>query len=239
MKIGVCDDDRKVRELICQKVQKLCPAKAVAVYESGEALLAEESLPDIIFLDIQMPPPDGMQTARLLRKRSSQAVLIFVTAFEEYVFDAFDVGAFYYLLKPFSDEKFAGVLDRAIVQCSQKECALSAEDAQRQLVIYAGGAHRAVRVSDIVYAEVFDRKIMLHTVEGDIEYYGRLKELQRQAGENFYRPHRSFLVNLNYVKRYNAATIWLDAGEVPVAKKQFPEFVRRYMQFIGEKGAVR
>ena len=168
MRIGVCDDNREVRALIFGKVRGLYPAEAVTVYESGAALLAENEPLDILFLDIKMPPPDGMETARRMRERSDSTELIFVTAFRDYVFDAFDVGAFHYLLKPFSDEKFAQVLNRAVEQCRKRESG----PGQRRpsLLVMSKGKHRTVYLSDIEYAEVYDRRIVLHTAAEDIEY---------------------------------------------------------------------
>ena len=55
------------------------------------------------------------------------------------------------------------------------------------------------------------------------------------AGEDFYRTHRAYLVNLKYVEKYNATTVWLEQGSVLVSKKQFPGFVRQYMQYIGRE----
>lgn len=89
-----------------------------------------------------------------------------------------------------------------------------------------------VALDDIIYAEVFNRKVMLHTTREDIEYYGKLTELSEQVGDDFYRTHRAYLVNLKYVEKYTATTIWLEQGTALVSKKQFPGFVRRYMQYI-------
>ena len=76
---------------------------------------------------------------------------------------------------------------------------------------------------------------MLHTIHEDIEYYGKLTGLSEKVGANFYRTHRAYLVNLKYVEKYNATTIWLERGTALVSKKQFPGFVRRYMQYISGK----
>lgn len=231
MRIGVCDDNKGVREMIRQKVQKAYPGETVSVYESGAALLAEQMLPDILFLDIKMPPPDGMQTARKLRERSGRMVLIFVTVLKEYVFEAFDVGAFHYLLKPFSDDKFAEVLKRAVEQCGQN----AREEEPRAILVKNNGMVTKVALEDVIYAEVFNRKVMIHTAAGHIEYYGRLADLAKQAGEDFFRTHRAYLVNLDYVEKYNADTVWLTQGQVPVSKKQFALFVRHYMKYISRK----
>ena len=103
MRIGICDDQKEIREILTDKVKKYYPAEDIAVYSSGEELLAARKLPDILFLDVQMPEKDGMETARELRKRDRQMIIIFVTVTEDYVFQSFDVGAFHYLIKPLEE----------------------------------------------------------------------------------------------------------------------------------------
>ena len=100
------------------------------------------------------------------------------------------------------------------------------------ILVKRGSLSTKVLLADIIYAEVFNRKIILHTTNGEIEYYGKLTDLCRQTGMDFYRTHRAYLVNLKYVERYNATTVWLEKGSVPVSKKQFAGFVRQYMQYI-------
>ena len=83
MRIGICDDQKEIREILTDKVKKYYPAEDIAVYSSGEELLAARKLPDILFLDVQMPEKDGMETARELRKRDRQMIIIFVTVTED------------------------------------------------------------------------------------------------------------------------------------------------------------
>ena len=101
MKIAVCEDEIEVQKMLAESIQKVCPNAEILCYLSSEALLEADEQIDILFLDIQMPGKNGMETARALRKRGMDTILIFVTAIEEYVFQAFDVGAFHYLVKPF------------------------------------------------------------------------------------------------------------------------------------------
>lgn len=251
VKIVVCDDDKALQEILRQRIEKFCEdAKipcSIVCCDSGEDVLHEEPLPDILFLDIQMPERNGMEIAEELRMRRCRSILIFVTALSEYVYDAFDVGAFHYLVKPFSDEKLRNVLCRALRQ--YEEMHNSDDPAARQgevretgqtkrqeaILIKKGGISMKVLLEDIIYAEVFNRKVMLHTTQEDIEYYGKLTELSEKAGTDFCRTHRAYLVNLKYVEKYNATTIWLERGTALVSKKQFPGFVRRYMQYISGK----
>lgn len=235
MRIGICDDEREVREYIADKIKRLYPNDAIAYYASGEALLCADDLPDILFLDIQMPQLNGMETARKLRKQDNRFVIIFVTATADYVLEAFDVGAFHYLIKPFANDKFAEVFTNARKQVMDRVTAKSAQvpaaSVNPGLLITTGGKHITVPLEDIVYAEVYDRKIMIHTMNNDIEYYGKMKDLEKRAGEDFFRPHRAYLVNFRYITKYDAKTIYLKKGTALMSKQNYHEFVKHYLHY--------
>lgn len=238
MRIAICDDQREVRELFEERIQRLYPEAELLLFSSGEQLLDSKKAPDILLLDIQMPGKNGMDTARELRKKNKNTILIFVTALEEFVFQAFDVGAFHYLVKPFHEKKFAEVLMRAAAQSEEnkKREAVNSKKEKPGLVITTKGRHITVDFDEIIFAEVFDRKVILHLLDSDIEYYGKMKELQEQAGDEFFRPHRAYLVNFNYIRKYDAATIELEKGQALMAKQNYREFVRRYLRFVQKKG---
>ena len=237
MRIAICDDEKNIRELIGNKVVKQYPDEELVFFSSGEELLLSDMHIDILFLDIQMSGKDGMETARELRKKDKNMILIFVTAVEEYVFQAFDVGAFHYIVKPINDAKFADVLRRAADECnSQSSNTKAKESEERYLMINSGGAHIKVILEDIVYAEIFNRKIVIHKLNDTIEYYGKMSDLEPLAGDSFFRPHRAYLINFKYVEKYNASTVYLENGSVLMAKQNYPEFVKRYMKYIQRRG---
>jgi two-component system, LytTR family, response regulator len=174
MQIAICDDEKSIGLILEEKIKKLLPDAVIDKYLSGDELIASGCEPDILFLDIQMPGMDGMETARILRQKNERMVLIFVTAVEEYVFQAFDVAAFHYLVKPFSDEKFEEVVKRAVR--SIKEYSENQLD-EKYMMVQSGGSHMKVFLKDIMYAEVYNRKVIIHTRDTNIEYYGKLQEL--------------------------------------------------------------
>lgn len=234
MRIAICDDEKKVREQLGEMIKNIYPQAEVAFYRIGEELLAEQCMPDIVFLDIQMPGKNGMDTAAELRKKDKNTILIFITAIEEYVFQAFDVGAFHYLVKPFTDDKFLEVLTNAVNDfCDRKH--LSEAD-EKYIMIHTKGSHVKVLLKDIVYAEVFNRKIIIHKTDGDLEYYGKLSELEKTLGDDFYQPHRAYLIHFKYVVRYNASVITMENGTALLAKANFSEFVRKYLKYNQKKG---
>ena len=235
MRIAICDDEKNIRELIRNKVVKQYPEAEIFFFSSGEELLLSDIHIDILFLDIQMSGRDGMETARELRQRDKNVFIIFVTAVEEYVFQAFDVGAFHYIVKPIDDTKFADVLHRAVAELNSKgEKVKEAEE--KYVLINNSGVHTKVILDDIVYAEVFNRKVVIHKMNETIEYYGKMSDLESLAGESFFRPHRAYLINFKYVEKYDATTIYLEKGTALMAKQNYPEFVKKYMKYNQRKG---
>ena len=238
MQIAVCDDEKEIRDMLAEKIRKWYPKAALSLYQSGNELLLSDKQPDILLLDIQMPEKNGMETAKELRKNNKEIIIIFVTALDDFVFQAFDVRAFHYLVKPFNDKKFAEVLQNAIRQFEDRKKLKVAKIKKEvpNLMISTRGKHIIVNIEDIVYAEVFDRKVIIHTMDLDIEYYGKMKELEKKVGDEFYRPHRAYLVNFNFIKKYDATTIYLKKGQALMAKQNYKEFVKCYLRHNQRKG---
>lgn len=124
MNIAVCDDDKIILKMIQHMIKNAKPSNtedfAVTTFYTGEDLLSaikgSKYIParhfDIIFLDIQMAGINGIETAKAIRADDEETVLIFITAIKQYVFEAFDVSAFHYLLKPINQQKFTSVFCR-------------------------------------------------------------------------------------------------------------------------------
>ena len=229
MRIAICDDEVSMVQILEEKIKKLLPDAVIEKYLSGEKLIASGSKPDVLFLDIQMPGMDGMETAKMLRQDNEDMILIFVTAAEEYVFQAFDVGAFHYLVKPFSDEKLKEVVTKAVHAVKRSS---RLEKDEKYIMVQTAGSHIKIFLRDIVYAEVFNRKVIIHTRNTDIEYYGKLQDLQNMAGEDFFRTHRAYLVHFKYVE----TCVTMKNGTALIAKQNYPEFVRRYLKYNQRKG---
>ncbi len=238
MHIAVCDDEKEIRDMFAEKIERLYPEADLLLYQTGEELLLSDKESDILLLDIRMPGKNGMETAKALRRKNKKVIIIFVTALDDFVFQAFDVGAFHYLVKPFDDGKLAEVLLNAVKQSEDRK-KLERAGRKREkpsLMITTGGEHISVNLEDIVYAEVFDRKVILHTMDSDIEYYGKMKELEEKAGDEFFRTHRSFLVNFGFIRKYNATTVYLKKGQALMAKQNYGEFVKQYLRYNQRKG---
>ena len=217
IKFAICDDEPvMVRELASYLARYLeeheVTAYSVSSFSNGRALLEAADGFDVIFLDIQMEEPDGMETARLLRRQGDHSLLIFVTVLMELVFDAFQVEAYDYLTKPLDTARFARTMDRALRTLEQRTTA--------SIVIQQGSGCQVVPLSDVVYCEVLGRKVYLHKKDGTVTgYYDRLEQLERRVDRRFFRCHRSYLVNLDYVRGCQTGQVLLSQGErIPVSR---------------------
>lgn len=231
MNIAICDDESRVRTGIRNVLKEAFPGTEIREFVSGQELLeaaGQDYLPDIVLMDIAMNGMDGMETARKLRERY-QVLLIFVTGVKEQVFQAFDVGAFHYLLKPVEKEKLLSVMERAFAEVEK------AGAKPKYMLLKVPGGHRRINAADILYAESDGRKVILHMKQENLEFYEKMEELEQRLGEGFYRCHRGYLVSLSEVRGYDKANIRMSNGEtVYLAKRKYSEFVQTYCRYLQE-----
>ena len=236
IRIAICDDETNIRAYLTSLIRaQSCPCE-IAEYASAGDLLAGHREMDLLFLDIELngTGPDGMALARQIRERTSgtQPVIIFVTGYERYVFDAFDVGAFQYLLKPVDEEKFAQVFARAIAQIEAGRMKPA-----RVLTFQSAGVSRSVPPASITYIESSNHKVVLHLKDGEFTCYAKIRDLESELQGQFFRIHKGYLVNLAYVEGYNKTELTLTNGEkLLISKYKYREFVKAHLRFL-KKGA--
>ena len=233
--IAICDDEEIIIERIADLIKKQDTDCHIECFQAGKELLAANRHFDLIFLDIQMDGVNGIETARAIRERDRKAVIIFVTAVKEYVFDAFDVGAFHYLLKPIVEQKFAEVFENAVREIRERQI----QKETPALFLKTKNKSYTFDQSEIIFIESRNRKAAVHTAKNTVEAYAVMKELQKELGNSFYRCHRGYLVNMAHIAEYSSDTIEMDNGEkVYLAKEKYPEFVREYMRYLRNGGAA-
>lgn len=230
MRIAICDDEKKICVSLAEKVGKIFPGAEILTYASGEELLGADILPDILLLDIKMPGMSGMDVARTLRDKDWRKILIFITGEEDQVFNSFDLQAFHFLVKPVADEKLKEVLENAVKGLERFGAESGKHD--KYIEIQSGTSHIKVNLSLLLYAEVYDRKTIIHLKNESIEYYGQLSALESLVGKDFYRIHRSYLVNMKYVERYDRTSVTLTGGDnIPISRREYDGFLKAYLEY--------
>ena len=238
IKIAICDDEANIRAYLSSLIgAQSCPCEIVEYASAGDCLADHREI-DLLFLDIELAPfgsgLDGMALARKIRERATgtQPVIIFVTGYERYVFDAFDVGAFQYLLKPVDEEKFAQVFSRAVAQI-----AIAKEKPGRVLTLQSANTSKTVPLDSIYYIESSNHKVELHLKDGEFVCYAKIGDLELELQDQFFRIHKGYLVNLSYVAGYSKRSLTLTNGEeLLLSKYKYQDFVKAYLHFL-KKGA--
>ena len=177
IRIAICDDEKNIRTYLSSLVRKQNIECEITEYASTDEYLSDQKEHDLLFLDIEMKSVasgmDGMSMAKQIRatELTKQPIIIFVTGYEKYVYDAFDVGAFQYLLKPIDEQRFAQVFRRAAEQIISE-----AEQQKKTLVIQYANTSKAIPLDHIYYLESQSHKVVIHMNEEELEYYQCYKE---------------------------------------------------------------
>ncbi len=215
--IGICDDEASMRRLLRapleQKLQLLGADYRIFEYDCGETLLTrpETEWLDILFLDIEMKQLSGMETARNLRKRDSHTLLIFVTAYPDFVFQGYEVHAFHYILKPYENQKIRKVLEQAIKELGQNR--------EHYFTLEQKSGTTKIPTKKILAFSSDRRKIIISLEDGNkLEFYGKLDAVETDLPDYFIRCHNRHLVNLNYVTALEKDGCTLRSQSFPVSR---------------------
>lgn len=236
LSIAVCDDEiiacsnmaAKIRDIM-EQMKTPC---LIRQFNSGQELLQAPEKYDMVFLDIIMRDPDGMTTARLLRAKSPDTILIFISSSRDYVFDAYDVEAFQYLLKPIDADRLRHVLQKAVCKTETHSSEYMMISIERQ--------KKKLYLDDICYFEIRGRKIDIHKADDVLTYYEQIGILEKNLQDKgFFRCHKSYLINLRHVDTYDRQEITLDNGEkIMIAKRRYDDFTREILSYMRKSGGI-
>jgi two-component system LytT family response regulator/two-component system response regulator LytT len=216
----VVDDEEPARDELCFLLQQIGGVDIVAQAANGvDALrVIEEHQPDLVMLDVQMPGITGFEVARRALQEGVESHLVFVTAYDQYAIDAFEVNAVDYLLKPVEQERLATAVERVRKRLAADRTAQSSpadEDLDRllqrlsertgrreQLAIKVDDRFLLIQTDEVVHVSMENEEIRVVTNSlSGTSNYRTLDELQARLDPAvFWRVHRSHLVNINRIK---------------------------------------
>lgn len=229
MRILICDDEIKYindLQIHIEEYMKNHYIKCeIDTTTSPKTFLENDFSYDLAFLDIQMPELDGFNVARELKSRNSKVVIFFVTAFNEYQDDAMDLQIFRFFEKPFDVKRLYSSLDKAMEYI---------DGAYVDVFIYNNKEHKRILVDDIIYIKRENRKNYLYAKEGEFIIRESIEEWTEKLPTTFfYLVHKSFLVNLHYVTRYNYTELYLNETiRIPVAPRKQADFHKSWFNYL-------
>lgn len=243
IKIAFCDDDMEVLHQMNELLDRYRVERnediTYAAFQSPFELLTEIEKgirPDILFLDVVMPGQNGMDVAKEIRQYDTNMKIIFLTSSPEFAVESYSVGAYFYQLKPIWEESFFRLMDSVLAECEKKK--------KNSLILRSKDGITRIDLQQLEYCEVLGRKLLFHLENGAVlESAGSLDDLAGQLMQysNFYRPHRSFLVNMEYIQNISSRSIkMVNDAEIPIPHGKCSEIKNTYMEyaFNGEQAVL-
>ena len=214
----IADDDAGMRLLMRKLLEKSGGFALCGEASDGEELLrlAAQEHPQVVLLDVEMPKVTGVECARILQDTDPQTILIFATAHDKYMADAFEVYAFDYLLKPFKAERALATLERAkSVLRTREDAARSAKPVEprpqsgRILLKHRDGVS-VINMEDILLVQREERATVLYTVnDGRYVTGDSLADIGARLDPAFFmRCHKSYIINLSHVDSISPYGRW-------------------------------
>jgi DNA-binding LytR/AlgR family response regulator len=224
MKVIVADDEALARDELIYLLERHADVSIVGEAVNGREILDKirQLEPDVVFMDIQMPEVGGLAAAKEMIGLEKSPYLVFATAFDCHALEAFALEAVDYLLKPFSPERVDSTVERLRKLLVKPQLTLDVlTDALGSLQTQTGGCLKRIAVADedqtlfvdpeqIVYIFREDREVWICMTEGRYRCNYSLHELEEKLKRfSYFRPHRGYLVNLQYV---TAITPWFNGA---------------------------
>lgn len=234
--LAICDDNLEELSHLSALLDRYSRERGGSVtygaFQSGMELLEAWRAGgfDLLLLDILMPEVSGMEVAREIRLEDEKVPILFLTASPEFAVESYRVHAADYIMKPIRADEIFLALDQQLAKFSQAEAFVT---------LRAGGGLAKLPLSQIVAVEVFNHAVRFTLSNGVVrEVYGQLADYEKEllSAPGFYKPHRSYLVNLRQVVTLDKAGFTTTVGKVvPVPRDGFVKAKAAYTKALLEK----
>ncbi|MBR1813114.1 MAG: response regulator transcription factor [Lachnospiraceae bacterium] len=231
VKIALVDDDTEQLETLQSFIRRYMEEKGETIeavpYRSGVDFLSEYKANfDIVFLDIEMPGTNGMETAREVRNVDQSVVIVFITQMAQYAIKGYEVNAVDFVLKPVNYFQFSTKLDKAI--------AFSAKRAERTFMVTHYDEVYKLRASEVYYIEKDKNYLVFHAKEGDFTCRGTITEYEKElAPIGFAKPINGCLVNLFYVTQIKEGLVCVNKDiYLPISRTQKKAFMKECLEYF-------
>lgn len=234
IKVAVCDDELSILSELSVLINKYRVEHnqeiTYTLFQSPLELLAEVENGmcwDVLFLDILMPGENGIDVAKEIRQHDTNVKIIFLTSSSEFAVQSYMVNAYFYQLKPIWEESFFHLMDSVVLECEKNE--------QAYLILKCKNGVTRINLEKLKYCEVIGRTLMFHMEDGQVfERVGSLEELFEKLRPYpcFLRPHRSFLINMDFVQNISCKSITMnDYTEFPIPHGKYSEVKDKFLEY--------
>ena len=236
MQIAICDDEKIILNEVAFMIGDIIAEYGYNVktfsFSSGDELLKtieeENILYQIYILDINLCDINGIEIAKRIRNIDKNAIIIFLTSHQEWMPEAFEVQAFHYILKP---------IERKKIEELMKKCLSYINDRKILYYFKQGNKLFSVPCNEIYYFESEKRKVKVITASSNYDYYDTISNIQKKLGEEiFVRTHTSYLINMDYIRKFDGKFIYLNNGlGLPVSKTYIESFNKNFIEYLKKR----
>ena len=236
MKIAVCEDEAVQVNLLNNKIKKWANDYDIEVtinnFTTAESFLFEwedYDKYDIIFLDIKLGKISGVELSNIIREKNKNVDIVFVTGFFKYALHGYKVGALQYLMKPIKISDLYFCLNKTQERISNK-------NDKYMMILETPKKYIKLNCNEIHYCIMFSPYIDIHTSSEKITVRKKISELEREIPSKYFiRCHRSYIVNLKYVKSITKDSVVLESGiRIPISRGRYKDINDTFINYICE-----
>jgi len=231
-RIAICDDNQTFAKTLADYIEAEYKSLDLLIefFASGEDLVAhyqaDKKAFDVILLDIEMKQITGLEAAAQIRKMGLQTVIIFITSHDELASMGYEVSAFRFLTKPVRPNKLIEALEAVRAQMN----------ASKALYVSNAEGEYTINVNDILFFEAQNQQVSIQTKDDNFIIRGNLSDyVEDLAKYDFVLVHRSYLVNMRYVKGINKQEIMMEEGTLlPISRLRYKEVKQLFHDYISK-----
>ncbi|MBO5373796.1 MAG: response regulator transcription factor [Lachnospiraceae bacterium] len=246
-RLAICDDEEiyieNIKQYLSAYISETENEMIAESYTSGEALLTAvesgKAAYDIFLLDVDMPEIRGTEVAKEIRQMCPMAVICFITAYEEYAYEAYRAEALGYLVKPVKYTELRHLLNRCAIQI--RYCKDSKAAKERYLEVKTVRGSSLIDIKDVLYIEKRRNQCIFHLEDGEMVSYMTLAEVYSMLDpEEFYYVHQGFVASFSKIKEVKPTVVCFGLGrEIPISRKYQPKMREMHMDKIKRLRADR
>lgn len=206
IKTVLADDNPDSLEIIETILKRHKRFQIVATCTDGAELINQviKCRPDLVITDIKMPKFSGIEVIKKCREFDSNVNFIFVTGFDDFAVEAFNVDAIDYIVKPFNMDRFIAALVKAI-EIIQHKKQLKSKRFRSKLKVKSSGSMYYIPMEDIYFIEKQGKKCIIHGMNKVFETNESIKAIYQKLNDTFYLSHRSYIINLKKILHISAS----------------------------------
>lgn len=233
LRIAICDDEQiflnELEMFVDNYLNKILVRHSIEIFYDGKALKKaydEGERFDILYLDIEMNLMNGIEVAKFIRKSDHNVILIYVSSYESYLIQLFEVEPFRFIKKPILEDEVCHIMQQAYERVIEKDIYFTYK--YNKII-------GKILLKDIKYFESAGRIIYIHNLSQVLKYYGRLDDVERRLKDSkipFLRIHKSYYVNFLHINKITFSKVILSDIELQISKERQIYIRKKYLEIL-------